>query len=92
LLKLEWQYESDQVVVVGWKPDFRIHLANAGMTQSSQNALDVSRFLMAVSSEGRIMGDATGPEIAVRQFAGRRRRRIDVAASVVAVARRGSRS
>ena len=34
----------------------RVHLANARMTQSAQTALDVSgRFLMAVSSQGRIM-------------------------------------
>jgi len=34
----------------------RVHLANARMTQSAQTALDVSgRFLMAVSSQGKIM-------------------------------------
>ncbi len=49
-------YVTKPIVIEVMLARIRVHLANARMTQSAQNALDVSgRFLMAVSSQGRIM-------------------------------------
>lgn len=49
-------YVTKPIVIEEMLARIRVHLANARMTQSAQTALDVSgRFLMAVSSQGRIM-------------------------------------
>jgi DNA-binding NarL/FixJ family response regulator len=49
-------YVTKPIVIEVMLARIRVHLANARMTQSAQNALDVSgRFLMAVSSQGRIL-------------------------------------
>ena len=49
-------YVTKPIVIEEMLARIRVHLANARMTQSAQAALDVSgRFLMAVSSQGRIM-------------------------------------
>ena len=49
-------YVTKPIVIEEMLARIRVHLANARMTRSAQTALDVSgRFLMAVSSQGRIM-------------------------------------
>jgi DNA-binding NarL/FixJ family response regulator len=49
-------YVTKPIVIEVMLARIRVHLANARMTQSAQTALDVSgRFLMAVSSQGKIM-------------------------------------
>ena len=49
-------YVTKPIVIEEMLARIRVHLANARMTQSAQTALDVSgRFLMAVSSQGKIM-------------------------------------
>src|ERR1700710_85748 len=49
-------YVTKPIVIVEMLARIRVHLTNARMTLSAQTALDVSgRFLMAVSSEGKIM-------------------------------------
>lgn len=49
-------YVTKPIVIEVMLARIRVHLANARMTQSAQNALDVSgRFLMAVSGQGRIL-------------------------------------
>jgi len=49
-------YVTKPIVIEVMLARIRVHLANARMTQSAQNALDVSgRFLMAVSGQGRIV-------------------------------------
>jgi DNA-binding NarL/FixJ family response regulator len=49
-------YVTKPIVIEEMLARIRVHLANARMTQSAQAALDMSgRFLVAVSSQGRIM-------------------------------------